>query len=185
MKINVRFEFDITSKVFLGVKLTKLGIPHLVQSPNEDEIDANLSPKKMEMRVNGLGRYGIKIIAKEKTATIQRIKFAINEILYDHIAQLQMILCRVAHKLNYSYTSQLNLFSGITFTPIKNFIIIPELERSKELMAANNLIFPGVPYRLKYSSLVHLSGQFNKTTDLIPTAFLKILKIRKVHSIQT
>ena len=60
---------------------------------------------------------------------------------------------------------------GIT---IQQFIIIHKIERVKELLLYDELNLTEISYRLHYSSVAHLSGQFKKITGLTPTFFKKL-----------
>jgi AraC-like DNA-binding protein len=68
---------------------------------------------------------------------------------------------------------------------IENFVILRKVDRAKQLLAETDLTLTEIAYRLNYSSVAHLSGQFKKTTGLTPTSFQKILIKRSENSIQT
>jgi len=51
---------------------------------------------------------------------------------------------------------------------------LQKIERTKELLAYDELTLTEISYRLGYSSVAHLSRQFKKVTGLTPTNFKQI-----------
>jgi AraC-like DNA-binding protein len=51
-------------------------------------------------------------------------------------------------------------------------------------MSNTELTLTEIAYKLDYSSVAHLSGQFKNTTGLTPPAFQNILEKRKENSIR-
>ena len=79
--------------------------------------------------------------------------------------------------LSYGYIS--NLFSEYTFSSIENYFIIQKIERAKKLIIEEDLTLTEISYKLNYSSVAHLSGQFKKTTGLTPSMFKRIIEKRR------
>ena len=52
-------------------------------------------------------------------------------------------------------------------------------ERAKKRMIEDGLTLTEVSYKLNYSSVAHLSGQFKKTTGLTPSMFKRIVDKRR------
>lgn len=77
--------------------------------------------------------------------------------------------------LNYHYLS--TLFSSLEGITIEKYIIHQKIEKVKELLVYGELTLSEIAFRLGYSSVQHLSGQFKKTTGLTPSYF-KSLKIK-------
>ncbi len=178
MKIYVKFDLNFTCKTILSEQLDKLGVPYQTNGTTEVEIKGSLPPAKYQELAKNLGKYGIQIIDDQKLDLVERIKDSITEMLADDTVQLYKISTYLADKLNYSYSYLSNLFSEATYTSIENFVILKKVDCAKELMAETNLTLTEIAYRLNYSSVAHLSGQFKKTTGLTPSAYHRILKKR-------
>jgi AraC-like DNA-binding protein len=112
-------------------------------------------------------------------ALVEQIKYAIDSMLTDDNAR-EKLSVYLSGQLHYSYAHLSRVFSETTYTSIENFVILRKIERAKELLATTNLTLTEIAYRLNYSSVAHLSGQFKKNTGLTPTGFQRILEKRKV-----
>jgi AraC-like DNA-binding protein len=183
MTVFVRYDFHFLCKTVLKELLDARGLSYEMNGSGEVEIRDELTAEQKVELTLALEKYGIEIIEDQKTALVQRIKIAIDEMLEDDTARLQKFSCYLADKLNYSYTYLSTLFSEATFTSIENFIILRKVDHVKELMSNTELTLTEIAYKLDYSSVAHLSGQFKKTTGLTPTAFQNILEKRKENSI--
>jgi AraC-like DNA-binding protein len=184
MKISVKYDFNVTCKAILKEQLDKLDIPHALHGTGEIEIKRVLSDEEMEGLFTNLNAYGIYVLNDQKTVLVQRIKNTIDEMLKDDEMRAQRISDYLANKLNYSYTYLSNLFSESTYTSIENFVILRKVDHVKDLMTDTDLTLTEIAYRLNYSSVAHLSGQFKKITGLTPTKFQEILERRKGNRIQ-
>ena len=185
MKINLKIDFNTTCKAVLMEQMNKLGVPYTLHGVGEIEIKGKLTPEQRKELTHSLNKYGIVILDDKKTALVQRIKYAIDEMLEEDFVRLVKVSSYLTDKLNYSYAYLSNLFSENTHTSIENFIILRKVDYAKELMANTDLTLTEIAYRLNYSSVAHLSGQFKKTTGLTPTTFQKILEKRKENSYQS
>ena len=185
MKLNLKYDFNVTCKALLSEKLDELGIPHTIVGPGQVEIEKTLSAREMEQLEASFRKYGIEILDDQRVALVHRIKYAIDEMLKGDLAKTKKVSEYLADKLNYSYSYLSQLFSEMTYTSIENFIILRKVDRAKELLAETDLTLTEIAYQLNYSSVAHLSGQFKKTTGLTPTTFQTILKKRNEKSTQT
>lgn len=185
MKLNLKYDFNATCKAILSEQFEKLGIPYKIHGPGEVEIERAMSDTELKDLVAILGHYGIEILDDQRMALVQRIKYAIDEMLEVDSAQSEKISCFLADKLNYSYSYLSSLFSEMTYMSIENFVILRKVDRAKQLLAETDLTLTEIAYQLNYSSVAHLSGQFKKTTGLTPTTFQNILVKRSENGIQT
>lgn len=158
--------------------MNELGISFTLHGLGELEITETLPRSKREALAESLQKYGITIIDDQKTALVQQIKYAIDEMLQDDISPLLKVSTYLSEKLNYSYAHLSNLFSELTHTSIENYVILKKVDFAKELMIHTDLSLTEIAFRLHYSSVSHLSGQFKKITGLNPTAFRRIIKKR-------
>ena len=182
MKIYVTFDFNFTRNAILKEQLDKLGVDYTLESTKEIVFNQKLTTEQESKLAKSLAKYGATIIDDQKTELVQRIKDTINEMLADDEANLYKISSYLADKLNYSYAYLSNLFSESTYTSIENFIILKKVDHAKELMTNTDLTLTEIAFKLNYSSVAHLSGQFKKTTGLTPSAFQKIIKKRKAFN---
>lgn len=183
MKIYVTFNLNITRNAILKEQLDRLGFDFTIENTQEISFKNKLTTEQQLVLAESLSTYGITIIDDQKTELVQRIKDTINEMLADEEANLYKISSYLADKLNYSYAYLSNLFSESTYTSIENFVILKKVDQAKELIANTDLTLTEIAYRLNYSSVAHLSGQFKKTTGLTPSTFQKIIKKRKEFNI--
>jgi len=183
MKIYVTFNLNITRNAILKEQLDRLGFDYTIENTQEISFKNKLTTEQESVLAESLSIYGITIIDNQKTELVQRIKDTINEMLADDEANLYKISSYLADKLNYSYAYLSNIFSESTYTSIENFVILKKVDQAKELIANTDLTLTEIAYRLNYSSVAHLSGQFKKTTGLTPSTFQKIIKKRKEFNI--
>jgi AraC-like DNA-binding protein len=182
MKIYVKFDFNVTSKAILKEQLEKLELLHDIHGVGEIELKQKLTGDQKKSLTEALEKYGIEILDNQKMELVERIKDAINEMLSDQKAPLYKVSSYLADKLDYSYPHLSALFSEATHTSIENYVILKKLDQAKELMAQTDLSLTDIAFRLNYSSVAHLSGQFKKTTGLTPSVFQKIVKFRKTKT---
>lgn len=157
-----------------------LGIDYNMQSFTEFDINKNISPKKIQLITDALSNYGIEIVESQKSILVQKIKDTITDMIYsDEDLPSAKTSYYLAKKLNLSYGYLSNLFSEVTYTTLENFIILQKIERVKHLITTENLTFNEIAWKLKYSSLAHLSTQFKNKTGLTLSAFQRIINKRK------
>ncbi|QCX39094.1 helix-turn-helix transcriptional regulator [Aureibaculum algae] len=180
MKIYVTFNLDITCNAILKEQLNKLDVQYTINGAREIVFTKELTEQQQLGLTTSLKKYGVEVIDNQKTELIQRIKDTINEMLKDDEANLYKVSSYLSDKLDYSYTYLSNLFSEGTYTSIENFVILKKVDYVKELIATTDLSLTEIAFRLNYSSVAHLSGQFKKITGLTPTVFQKIIEKRKV-----
>ena len=76
-----------------------------------------------------------------------------------------------------------NVFSEEQGLSIEQFIISHKVERIKEYIIYDELNMTEIAFKMNYSSVAHLSGQFKKVTGLTPSYFKK-LKMRRLEPIE-
>ena len=82
---------------------------------------------------------------------------------------------------DYNYLS--NLFSSVEGVTIERYFINQKIEKTKELLVYGELTLTEIAFRLGYSSVAHLSGQFKKVTGLTPSHFKGLRDSRQRKSI--
>lgn len=117
---------------------------------------------------------GFEIIADKKHILTEKIKGIILEMLQNEEGLPEInISYYIAGKLNYDYTYLANIFSEVRGITIERYIITNKIERVKELIQDGELNLTDISYKMNYSSLAHLSGQFKKITGFTPSEFKK------------
>jgi AraC-like DNA-binding protein len=178
-KVYLKCDYIKICKTVLKEQLDRLRIPHCINNIGEVEISEDISDQELSNLKIALNHYGFKILDDPKMALVEQIKYAIDSMLTDDNAR-EKLSVYLSGQLHYSYAHLSRVFSETTYTSIENFVILRKIERAKELLATTNLTLTEIAYRLNYSSVAHLSGQFKKNTGLTPTGFQRILEKRKV-----
>jgi len=176
MKIYIKYDHNITGRAVVKEQMDKLNIGYEMKAMGEFSIMPE-EEKLKELKEN-LNRYGIELINDPRCQLIQKIKDTICNMIEQDKLPLSKISCYIGEQLemNYSYIS--TLFSQYTYTSIENFIILQKIERTKRLLLQEYSLTE-ISYKLNYSSVAHLSGQFKKATGISPSLFKKIVKKRK------
>lgn len=180
MKLYIKYDINLACRVILQEQLERLDIKYQLLDLGEIEFTETISQHTFEDLRNSLSRYGIELLDNQKSQLIQRIKDTIVEMIYEKDKlPTSTISSYLSDKLNLSYGYISNIFSEHTYTSIENYIIMQKIERAKKLIIEDGLTLTEVSYKLNYSSVAHLSGQFKKTTGLTPSMFKRIVDKRR------
>ncbi|MEP6645887.1 MAG: AraC family transcriptional regulator [Saprospiraceae bacterium] len=183
MKLHVRYDMVTVCKMVLQEKLEEMGITFELTTLGEIELKESITVSRQDEINQALKKYGIELLDDQKNIFVQKIKDTIIELINtDEKLSSAKFSDYLARKLNYSYGHISKLFSDVTFTSIENFIILQKIERAKQLILHEELTLTEVAWKLNYSSVQHLSNQFKKTTGLTPTAFQRIIKLRRLQT---
>ncbi|MDO6439274.1 AraC family transcriptional regulator [Cyclobacterium sp. 1_MG-2023] len=129
--------------------------------------------------IHSLNKYGITVLDDQKETLVDRIKNTIDEMLNDENARHLKVSSYLSDKLGYTYSYLSSVFSENTYSSIENYLILRKVDLVKELLQEGNLNLTEIAFRLNYSSVSHLSGQFKKTTGLTPSSFQRIMERKK------
>ncbi|MBR9845492.1 MAG: helix-turn-helix transcriptional regulator [Algicola sp.] len=178
-KVLISYDYSKTFATILKEKLNVLNVKFTIAGHNEIMFDEDISATLLDELESILKPYAISIIDDKNQALVERIKSVINNMLDEE----QPIRCNtsdyLSETLNYSYAYLSSVFSETTYTSIESFIILCKVDKAKDLLLRSNLTLTEIAYRLKYSSVAHLSRQFKKTTGMTPSAFQQIIQKRK------
>jgi AraC-like DNA-binding protein len=165
----VRQEFEKSGINPLEVNMGEVVLPKPLSEPQLKSIDRKLAELGFEI----LDDKKKKLIEKTKTTLIEKVQKGDIE---DHFNLSDYL----SKKLNKEYTQLSRLFSKVEGITLEQFFILQKIEKVKEWLAYNELTLSEISYRLGYSSVAHLSGQFKKITGLTPSEFKKLgVKHRK------
>lgn len=180
MRIYLKIDQTVALKRLATDLMKKAGIKHELIGNNELSILRKLSTDDYNKLSSAFAEYGIEFVENQKITLVQKIKDAITEMVYsDDGPPASKVSVHLAEKLGHSYGYLANVFSEVTFTSIESFVIIQKIERAKEFLMIDQMTLTEISFKLHYSSVAHLSGQFKKTTGLTPSAFQKIIRMRK------
>ena len=156
-------------------ELNKLGIHAKNVRLGEAELEKNLSAEEKSELERSLTQLGFELIDDKKSRIIEKIKNVIIKLVHhqdnDTKTNLSDLLSTELHH-DYHYLS--NLFSEVEGTTIEKYFIAQKIEKVKELLVYDELSLSEIAFRLNYSSVAHLSNQFNKITGLTPSHFKQI-----------
>lgn len=116
---------------------------------------------------------GFTIVEDQRVKLIQQIKTIIIELVhYGELDEMNENLSDyLSRKLKRDYTYISNIFSAEENITIEHYFILQKIEKVKEWLAYNELTLGEIAFKLGYSSVAHLSGQFKKSTGMTPTQF--------------
>lgn len=143
------------------------------------ELSEEITLKQRDQLKENLLKFGLKLREDKKKILTEKIKITLLEMLqYSDMYTVINYSEYLSEKLNYDYTYLANIFSEVNGFTIQQYIILNKIERVKELILLDDLNLTEISYKLNYSSVAHLSGQFKKITGLSPSVY-KILKQKR------
>lgn len=114
---------------------------------------------------------GFERINDRKSQLLEKIKRVIREEINAEEPSKYNWSTLLSEKLNYDYSHLSSLFSSVEGITLEQYIIRQKVEKVKEYLAYDELSLKEISYRLGYSSVAHLSGQFKKITGMTPSDF--------------
>lgn len=171
---------SLRCKMMVKEELKKLGLKYVIVDLGMVEMLEDISPQQREQLKVNLSKSGLQLLDDNKSILIERIKSVIIEMIHysDELIQVNYS-DYISEKLEHDYTYLANTFSEVKGITIQQFIIHHKIERVKELLLYDELNLTEISYKLHYSSVAHLSGQFKKVTGLTPTYYKNLKKKRK------
>lgn len=155
-------------------KEVRLGFVELARDLGNDELTT--IKKLMEDE-------GFEILDDKKVRLVEEIKTIIIELVqYGEIDEMkENFSVHLSRLLQKDYTYLSNLFSSTENTTIEQYFILQKIEKIKEWLAYDELTLSEMSFKLGYSSVAHLSGQFKKITGFTPTQFKKLKDHHRKH----
>lgn len=130
---------------------------------------------KMEIFQKRLEDYGFEVIDDKRQRLLEQIRIGVIEYVHNPQAQEKINLSEyLQDKCHYEYSFLSKLFTEMKGISIERYYIAQRIELVKELLVYNELTVSEIAYRLHYSSVAHLSGQFRSVTGLSPTQFKRL-----------
>lgn len=121
-----------------------------------------------------LQQLGFELIDNRKAQIIDKIKLAVIELVKKQEGSEKIRLSEfVKERLHHDYSHLSHLFSLVEGVTLEQYFILQKIEKVKELLIYDELSISEISYKLGYSSVAHLSGQFKKITGMTPGQFKK------------
>jgi AraC-like DNA-binding protein len=172
----------VSNRCKLAVKevLKQLGLHFIVVDLGEVEVMEMITPAQRIQIKAGLLSSGLELMDDKRAMLIEKIKNAIVEMVHHNDEVIKVNFSDyLSEKLDHDYTYLANLFSEVQGTTIEQFVIAHKIERIKELITYGELNISEIAWKMKYSSVAHLSNQFKKMTGLTPTHFKQMKDKRR------
>ncbi|GGX14409.1 hypothetical protein GCM10007384_14970 [Aquimarina muelleri] len=161
-------------------ELKKIGIKYVVVELGMVEILEDITKEQRSILKQNLMKSGLEVLDNKKSILIEKIKNVITDMVHYKDELLKVNYSDyISEKLGYDYTYLANTFSEVKGITIQQFIIMHKIERVKELLIYDDLNLTEISYKMHYSSVAHLSGQFKKVTGLTPTFYKQLKNKRK------
>ena len=179
VKIYIKNMVSLRCKLVVKSALDNLGLHYGVIELGAVRLRDNPGEVELAKLKTVLAASGLELMDDKRAMMIEKIKNVVVEMVHysDEIPQINFS-DYLSEKLNCDYTYLADLFSHATGITIEHYLIAHKIERVKELLLYDELNLTEISYKLRYSSVAHLSNQFKKVTGLTPTYF-KRLKLHK------
>ncbi len=172
MRLYIKYMVSLRCKMLVQEELERLEIPYGFIDLGMVELLEEISNTQRNKLKRNLLRFGLKMHDDKKSILIERIKNTILEMInYADGCPKMNYSEYISEKLNYDYTYLANTFSDVKGITIQQYIIFNKIERVKELLSYGELNLTEISYKLHYSSMAHLSGQFKKVTGFSPSNY--------------
>ena len=184
MKLYIKYMVSLRCKMMVKEELKKLGLKYIIVDLGMAEVLEDITIQQREKLKANLLKSGLELLDDKKSILIERIVSVIVEMIH-HTDEIPNVNYSdyISEKLGLDYTYLANTFSEVKGITIQQFIIIHKIEKVKELLLYDELNLTEISYKLHYSSVAHLSGQFKKITGLTPT-FYKQLKKKRLENLE-
>ena len=116
---------------------------------------------------------GFVLLDDQKAKLVDDIKRIIIELVhYGNLDEMDKNLSNhLAGKLHSDYHYLSNLYSSAENTTIEQYFILQKIEKVKEWLVYDEFTLSEIAFKLGYSSVAHLSGQFKKVTGFTASQF--------------
>ena len=172
MKLFIKNTVNLRALTLVRDELLRLGLLSVNIEISGLDTGKDLTQAEYHQLRLALSRAGIEFVEDKKDILIQAIKNIIMEVVYHSDDPLAFNLSvHLSARLNHDYTYMSNLFSERLNTTIEKFYICHKIDRVKELLLFEGLTLTEIAFRMHYSSLAHLCGQFKKVTGLTTSQF--------------
>lgn len=168
-------------KLVVRQELEKVGLIPDKVTLGEVVVEGEISPDVQKKLDESLVALGFERIDDRKARLIENIKKEIIEIIHHGDPKNRKFNWSdiLSDRLHYEYNYLSNLFSSVEGITLEQYIIRQKIEKVKELLLYDELTLSEIAYKLGYSSVAHLSGQFKKVTGFTPSELKKSRQIEQ------
>jgi AraC family transcriptional regulator len=155
-------------------ELERIGLKVESISLGEAEVIQPMQPVGRERISEVLEASGFALLEDRRTRLVERIKAEIIQAVRRDAEEdpLDMKFSDyLASRLNMDYSYLSSIFSAAEGITIEQYIIQQKIERAKELLQDGDLNLSEIAYKLGYSSVQHLSGQFKKVAGMTASRY--------------
>lgn len=168
-------------KIVVKEACEDLGIPVKLVNLGEIESTEDLTDEDKLNLSKIIRKAGLELLENPKGIIIEKIRQEMVDYVFNSDEKPIMNFSDLlSKKLNLSYGYLANLFSEVEANTIERYVISLKIERIKQLIVNEELTFSEIAYKMHYSSIAHLSGQFKKETGLTPSHFKKLKEKRRM-----
>lgn len=147
----------------------------------EAEIEPDPDKEGIEKIKNRFSEIGFSLLEDKKKILSEKIKILIIErINQEDLPQDVNLSEYLSDKLQLDYYYMSHVFSETEHTTIEKFLIAKKIEKVMELVRYGELTISEIAWKLGYSSVQALSGQFKKSTGMTPSEYKN--KIQEQHN---
>ena len=155
-------------------ELEGIGLKVESVSLGEAEVIQPMQPVGRDRIREVLEASGFALLEDQRMRLVERVKAEIIQAVRRDAGEdpLGMKISNyLASRLNMDYNYLSSMFSASVGVTIEQYIIQQKIERAKELVQDGDLNLSEIAYKLGYSSVQHLSGQFKKITGMTASRY--------------
>lgn len=168
----------VCPRCIMAVKdiLNRLNIPYIDVKLGEAVLQRPREEFDLDALRAELQSLGFELIEDQQVQVVEKIK----NIIIDWIRDPQNSKTPynfsdyLAKSTGRNYHHLSNMFSAKEGITIEKYMILQRIEYVKELLIYNEYSLSEIAWKLKYSSVAHLSNQFKQVTGFSPTGFKKM-----------
>ena len=158
-------------------ELLRLGIEVQDVQLGEVRLTQPVSVYKLDQVREVFADRGFEILEDSSSKLIEQIKTAIIDLVHNpEVIVNQNVSDYLEDRVGKDYSYLSNLFSSVENITIERYLILQKVEKVKELLIYDELTLSEISYKMDYSSVQYLSGQFRKVTGMSPSEFKKLTK---------
>lgn len=154
--------------------LTELGLTVHEIALGEATVASNgtISPGQIN---TALKKHGFELIESRDRQQVNAIKATLEKYItqLEESETLPVLSHFLSEELHQNYSSLSSTFSAVEDLTIEKYVIHLKIARVKALLGAGDLTLSEIAWKLNYSSVAHLSGQFKQITGISPTQYQK------------
>lgn len=144
--------------------LDELGLAHREVHLGKVELESELEPRQRSALVGRLENLGFELIDDKHARIIERSKQFITGVARGTAGgyRKEKLSTMVSRQMGMEYSGLSKLFSTVVGISIERYFNLQRIERAKELLVYDELSVSQIADLLGYSSVHHLSNQFNQ-----------------------